>query len=85
MRFYVYVVWPSVLIWNNLILHKTKAVKIILIQKVHILKVMKTGSENLTFCVTFHNFSCLMLACIAYCAFTADVGYFCLLSGQGFV
>ena len=25
---------------------------------------MKTGSATLTFCVTFHNFPCLILACL---------------------
>ena len=29
---------------------------------------MKTGSANLTFCVTFHNFSSLLLACLLFCS-----------------
>ena len=29
---------------------------------------MKTGLANLTFCVTFHNFSCLILACLLWCS-----------------
>ena len=33
-----------------------------------ILEVMKTGSGNLTFCVTFQNFSCLILACLLCCS-----------------
>ena len=31
-------------------------------------EVMKTGSANLTFCVTFHNFSCLISACLLCCS-----------------
>ena len=44
---------------------------------------MKTGPENLTFSVTFHNFSCVILACLLCCSrpralVTADVGFFFL-------
>ena len=31
-------------------------------------EVMKTGSTNLTFCVTFHNFFCQILACLPCCS-----------------
>ena len=38
--------------------------------------VMKTGSANLTFCVTFHNFSSLSNISLFTVLFTADVGFF---------
>ena len=37
---------------------------------------MKTGSANLTFCVTFHNFSSLSNISLFTVLFTADVGLF---------
>ena len=40
-------------------------------------EVMKTGLANLTFCVIFHNFSCVILACL--CLVTADFGFFVCL------
>ena len=38
---------------------------------------MKTGLANLTFCLIFHNFSCVILACL--CLVTADFGFFVCL------
>ena len=35
---------------------------------VNVPEVMKTGSANLNFCLTFHNFSCLILACLLCCS-----------------
>ena len=41
----------------------------------YIPEVMKTGLANLTFCVTFHNFSCLILACLLCCS--RLISFFC--------
>ena len=43
------------------LIYGSKRVSWNLIKYINIPEVMKTGSANLTFCVTFHNFSCLSL------------------------
>ena len=35
---------------------------------IHIPEVMKIGSGNITFCLTFHYFSCLILGCLLCCS-----------------
>ena len=48
--------------------------------KANIPEVTKTGLANLTSCVTFHNFSRPILACLCTVQFKTDFGFFSLLS-----